>query len=239
MGSFFTELITSLIVEFNANDGFSHSAFCVLQFVNQSCWHQLFHMSCHILIGLGYFSAHYTQYCIMCCSQRYRGIFRTPVLQNILDKLVYNNEYETLNQNLTNCNIGSRKRRNKRENLFVINSSQQSTYEATDINGYDVLLSQSLWLKCALLCLHGSLKLDCTWTAPQCESPQVISLAKSKYLHNFGIFFWQTLNYHYSSTVRAFDLIPKLRATSEYQLSSGSKYTVWLASAFHPYRNLP
>ena len=103
---------------------------------------------------------------------------------------------------------------------------------------FDVLFSQSLWLKCALLCLPGSLELDCSWTAPQCESPQVISLAKFKYLHIFGIFFLQTLNGHYSSTVRAFDLIPKLRARPEYQLSSGAKYTAWLASAFHPDRNL-
>ena len=49
--------------------------------------------------------------------------------------------------------------------------------------------SQSLGLKCALLCLPGSLELDCSWTAPQYESSQVISLAKSKYLHTFGIFF--------------------------------------------------
>ena len=52
----------------------------------------------------------------------YRGIFRTPVLRNILNKLVYNDEYETVDQNLTNCNVGSRKRRNIRDNLFVINA---------------------------------------------------------------------------------------------------------------------
>ena len=53
----------------------------------------------------------------------------------------------------------------------------------------------------------------------------VISLAKSKYLQIFGIFFWKTINCHFSSTVRAFDLIPKLRTRPEYQLSSGYKYT--------------
>ena len=108
-----------------------------------------------------------------------------------------------------------------------------------NIGLFDVLFSQFLWLKCALLCLLGSLELDCSWTATQCESPQVIGLAKSKYLPIFGIFFWQTLNCHFSSTVRACDLIPKLRARPEYQLSSGFKYTAWLASAFHPDRNLP
>ena len=103
---------------------------------------------------------------------------------------------------------------------------------------FDVLFSQSLWIKCVLLCFPGRLELDCSWKAPQCESPQVISLAKSKYLYIFGIFFWQTLNSHYSSTVKVFDLIPKVRASPGYQLSSGSKYTACLASAFHPDRNL-
>ena len=42
----------------------------------------------------------------------YRGIFRTPVFRNIMDKLIYNDEYETIDANLTNCNVGSRKRRN-------------------------------------------------------------------------------------------------------------------------------
>ena len=50
---------------------------------------------------------------------------------------------------------------------------------------FDVLFSQSLWLKCALLCLPGRLQLDCSWTAPQCESSQVSSLAKYKNLHIF------------------------------------------------------
>ena len=54
-----------------------------------------------------------------------------------------------------------------------------------------------------------------------------------------GNYFWKTLNCHNSSTVRAFDLIPKLRARPEYQLSSGTKYTAWLASAFPPDRNHP
>ena len=40
-----------------------------------------------------------------------------------------------------------------------------------------------------------------------------------------GFFFGQTLNCHYSLTVKAFDLIPKLRARPEYHLSFGSKYT--------------
>ena len=38
-----------------------------------------------------------------------------------------------------------------------------------------------------------------------------------------GNFVWKTLNFHIASTVRAFDLIPKVRARPEYQLLSGNK----------------
>ena len=52
----------------------------------------------------------------------HRGIFRTPVLRNILDKLMYNEEYDIIDSNLTNCNVGARRGRNVRDNLFVINA---------------------------------------------------------------------------------------------------------------------
>ena len=51
----------------------------------------------------------------------YRGLFRTPVLRNILDKLLYIDLYETIDESLTDCNVGSRKRRNIQDNLFVVN----------------------------------------------------------------------------------------------------------------------
>ena len=39
-----------------------------------------------------------------------------------------------------------------------------------------------------------------------------------------GNYFWKTLNGHISSTLRAFNLIPKLRARPEYQLYFSTKY---------------
>ena len=68
-----------------------------------------------------------------------------------MDKLIYDDKYETTDDNLTNCNFGSRKRRNIRDNLFVINamsnSSQKNQKEATGINVYDVVkFFDSLWL---------------------------------------------------------------------------------------------
>ena len=111
--------------------------------------------------------------------------------------------------------------------IFCLLSSQLNIYIWVIIciqnsDPIHVIFSQSLLLQRALLCLPGSLELGCNWTAPQCKSPQVINLAKSKVF--FFIFsanyFGKTLNCHISLIVRAFDLISKLRARPQYQLSS-------------------
>ena len=82
----------------------------------------------------------------------YRGIFRTPVLRNIFDKLIYDDEYNTIDESLTNCNVGSRRGRNIWDNLFVINAimnkTKQNPKESLDIGVYDVhKCFDSLWLQ--------------------------------------------------------------------------------------------
>ena len=58
------------------------------------------------------------------------------------------------------------------------------------------------------------------WSVPYCASiwpsPNVFIFS--------GNYFGKTLNCHSPSTVRAVDLIPKLRARPQYKLSSGTKY---------------
>ena len=39
----------------------------------------------------------------------YRGVFRVSVLRSILDRLMYNSSYETIDVNLTDGNVGARK----------------------------------------------------------------------------------------------------------------------------------
>ena len=39
----------------------------------------------------------------------YRGVFRVTTLRHILDKLIYNVESDTIDENLTDCNVGARK----------------------------------------------------------------------------------------------------------------------------------
>ena len=54
--------------------------------------------------------------------ENYRGIFRVSIFRSILDKLIYNDEYNTIDSNLTDSNVGARKGRNIRDNIFVLNA---------------------------------------------------------------------------------------------------------------------
>ena len=50
----------------------------------------------------------------------YRGVFRVTVFQSILDRFIYNDCYSTIDENLTDGNVGARKSRNIQDNLFVL-----------------------------------------------------------------------------------------------------------------------
>ena len=74
------------------------------------------------------------------------------VLRNILDRLIYNDIYPNIDTNLSDANVGCRKRRNIRDNLFVvnavINSVSRGKEEPCDIGVYDIMKAfDSLWAK--------------------------------------------------------------------------------------------
>ena len=74
------------------------------------------------------------------------------VFRNILDKLIFNDEYETIDRNLTDSNVGGRKGRGIRDNLFVINaitnSVKNGNEDACDIQVFDVeKCFDSLWVQ--------------------------------------------------------------------------------------------
>ena len=52
----------------------------------------------------------------------YRRLFRVTIFRNILYRLIFNNEYETVVHNLTDSNVGGRRGRNIRDNVFVLNT---------------------------------------------------------------------------------------------------------------------
>ena len=78
-------------------------------------------------------------------------IFRVTILRSILDRLIYNDEYKNIDKNLTDANVGARKGRNIRDNIFVFgavaNSVVNRKEEAIDIQVMDVeKCFDSLWL---------------------------------------------------------------------------------------------
>ena len=55
------------------------------------------------------------------------GFSFQTILRNILHCLMYNDEYSTVDENMTDCNVGLRKERNIRDNLFVKNAIIKSS----------------------------------------------------------------------------------------------------------------
>ena len=82
----------------------------------------------------------------------YRGIFRVQALRNILELLLYYDEYSKIDSNLTDSNVGCRKNRNIRDNIFVLqailNDNKNGSKEPIDISVYDVKKCfDSLWVQ--------------------------------------------------------------------------------------------
>ena len=50
-----------------------------------------------------------------------RGIFRVSTLRSILMRLVYNEKYEKIDKNMTDCQMGGRKHKGCRNNILIIN----------------------------------------------------------------------------------------------------------------------
>ena len=84
--------------------------------------------------------------------ESYRGIFRITVLRNILDRIIYNDEYPKIDTHLSDCNVGGRKGRSVRKNIFllnaILNSKRRGNKEAHDAQVYDVSQCfDALWLQ--------------------------------------------------------------------------------------------
>ena len=84
--------------------------------------------------------------------ENYRGIFCVPILRAILDRLIYNDEYQTIDENLSDSNVGARKFRNIRDNIFVLNAINNSVVNGSeddvDIQIFDVeKCFDALWLE--------------------------------------------------------------------------------------------
>ena len=59
-------------------------------------------------------------------------MFRTTVLRSILDRLIYKDSYYIVDKNLTDHNVGARKNRNIRDNIFVLGAVVNSVVNGKD-----------------------------------------------------------------------------------------------------------
>ena len=81
------------------------------------------------------------------------------MFRSILDKLIYNDEYKKIVDSLTDSNVGARKQRNIRDNIFVmnaiINSMSREKEESLDCQVFDIeKCFDSLWLNEVINCLY-------------------------------------------------------------------------------------
>lgn len=81
-----------------------------------------------------------------------RGIFIMNVMKKVLDKLLYADNYEDIDQHMSDSNVGSRKKRNSKDHLLiihgVINSVVNGNEDCVDIQIYDLEKAfDSLWLE--------------------------------------------------------------------------------------------
>ena len=70
-----------------------------------------------------------------------RGIFNVTNVRSIIDKLVYTDIYDIVDANMSDSNVGGRKKRNIRDNLFMINGIINYAIKEKvdiDINLYDI-----------------------------------------------------------------------------------------------------
>ena len=81
-----------------------------------------------------------------------RGIFVLTIFRKILDRLIYNDKYPSIEEKMSDSNIGARKGKNIRNHLFiiysVINSVTNGGMAPIDIQIYDLEQEfDSLWLE--------------------------------------------------------------------------------------------
>ena len=81
-----------------------------------------------------------------------RGVHSVTKFWSIIDKLLYNDKYKEIDKNMSDCNVGGRKHRSIRDNLFVIYTviNDALSYQKVDIDiqFYDLRQAfNSMWFE--------------------------------------------------------------------------------------------
>ena len=91
----------------------------------------------------------------------YRGVFRITVLRSIIDRLMYNDMYEVIDGHLTDANVGARKDRSCKDNLFVIGAVSNSVINGESrpimVQSIDIKKCfDKLWLEASINALYDA-----------------------------------------------------------------------------------
>ena len=80
-----------------------------------------------------------------------RGIFNVSKIRSIVDKLIYEEKYDTVDSNMSDANVGGRRGRSVSDNLFVVYSIVNHAINndiELDVTSYDLKQAfDSLWEK--------------------------------------------------------------------------------------------
>ena len=117
----------------------------------------------------------------------YRGIFRVPILRTVLDRLIYNDEYKNIDDHLSDSNVGARKGRNIRDNIFVLNAITNSVIIdnlfiyikhkiQTKVRRWKSPFIRSLLAPCHLGAHPSRQQRSCVPCAADCTSAKVVIL---------------------------------------------------------------
>ena len=60
-----------------------------------------------------------------------RGIFRVSVIRSILMRLIYNSKYPDIDENISDCQMGARKGKNCKNNIFIVNGIIHDVLKST------------------------------------------------------------------------------------------------------------
>ena len=72
--------------------------------------------------------------------ENYRGIFLVSLFKTITMKLLYLRNYETIDTNMSESNVGGRKGRNCRDHIFVVNGIIQDALSSKSSKGIDLFI---------------------------------------------------------------------------------------------------
>ena len=82
-----------------------------------------------------------------------RGIFIVTVFRSILMRLIYNDKYDIIDSNMSDSNVGARKKKNIRNHIFVINSIIHDVLSSNNKVPIDIQIMDyrqcfdAMWLK--------------------------------------------------------------------------------------------